>query len=193
MTTSDDVAALTARVIELEAERGVLAALTRYAHAIDYGDESAWVDTFTPDGVFEVHSRFSDQVTTYAGHEQLALYAAQHSRPPALWHKHLVVEPIVSVTGATSRCLSYVVAFIDSDGTAAVKLFGRYRDRLSRGADGVWRFSHRLGEIEAVSPNMPMLPFTRPYKPWVTPPAPTASASRVGLPAFDWVDAGDGT
>ena len=35
-------------------ERAILRLLHRYAHAMDYGDESAWVDVFTADGVFDL-------------------------------------------------------------------------------------------------------------------------------------------
>ena len=40
----------------LEAEREIVRTLHRYAHSIDYGDEAAWLDRFTEDGVFDIRS-----------------------------------------------------------------------------------------------------------------------------------------
>ena len=45
------------RLALLEAESAILKNLYRYGHAIDYGDEEAWVDCFTEDGVFDVRAR----------------------------------------------------------------------------------------------------------------------------------------
>ena len=42
------------RLARLEAEAAILRTLHRYGHAIDAGDEAAWVDLFTPDGEFQV-------------------------------------------------------------------------------------------------------------------------------------------
>ena len=72
--------ALERRLEILEAERGVLKTLHAYAHAIDYGDEAGWVDCFTPDGIFEVHSSVAEFNFRVAGEHDLRRFIGVHSR-----------------------------------------------------------------------------------------------------------------
>ena len=48
---------LTRRLAALEAERGVLATLYKYGHALDYGAEADWVDCFAAAAHYEVRER----------------------------------------------------------------------------------------------------------------------------------------
>jgi ketosteroid isomerase-like protein len=122
-----------ARLELLEAERAITRTLHRYAHSIDYGDEEAWVDCFTEDGVF----------------------IARHTRAPELWHKHLLVEPAIDVEGDTASCVSYLAVVMEHDDMPVLRVFGRYRDRLERGDDGRWRFRERIAEIESMRADLP--------------------------------------
>lgn len=159
--TASDIAALTARLDLLEAERGVLRTLYRYGHAIDYGLEADWVDCFLPDGAYELRFRAKPRNynplrgtptplgARHVGHDQIHAFAANHTRPPGRWHKHFMVEPIIDVAGDTARVQSYF-ARIDHEGSAAqLRSFGRYIDILKRCADGRWRFAERIAEIES--------------------------------------------
>ena len=85
---------LEARVALLEDEQAILKNLYRYGHSIDYGDEEAWVDCFTEDGVFDVRARLSHQPNrVISGRDELRAFIQRHTRAPELWHKHLLIEP----------------------------------------------------------------------------------------------------
>jgi hypothetical protein len=144
---------LTARLQLLEDERAVLATLYRYGHALDYGAEADWLDCFTPDATYEL--RYPPGVaiigrpTTYRGHDALAAFVANHSRAPDRYHKHLLVEPVITLDGDLATGTSYFVRIDDDEGERVLYAFGRYLDELARGADRRWRFTSRVAEIES--------------------------------------------
>jgi hypothetical protein len=148
---------LETRLALLEAERGVVRNLHRYAHAIDYGLEDEWVDCFTEDGVFDVRSRHAHQLKRLiSGREELRSFISRHTRAPERWHKHLMVEPLVHVEGPdTARSDSYLAVVMEHEDMPVLRVFGRYRDRLERGADGLWRFRERVAEIESMRADLP--------------------------------------
>lgn len=148
---------LEARLERLEAEREIVQTLHRYAHSIDYGDEEAWLDCFTEDGVFDIRSRHAHQLKRrISGREELRTFIAGHTRAPELWHKHLLVEPLVDMTGShTATCRSYLAVVMDHEDVPILRVFGRYRDTLERGADGRWRFRERIAEIESMRADLP--------------------------------------
>ncbi len=158
---------LEARLSLLEAERAIVATLHRYAHSIDYGDEPGWVDCFTEDGVFDVRSRHAHQLKRLiSGRAELAAFIARHTRAPELWHKHLLVEPLVEVTGPDSgTCNSYLAVVMEHENAPVLRVFGRYRDRLARGDDGRWRFRERIAEIESMRADLPPFVDGRPTDP----------------------------
>jgi 3-phenylpropionate/cinnamic acid dioxygenase small subunit len=145
----------------LRDEQAVLDTLYRYSHCIDYGREEEWVDCFTDDGVWD--SRRSPiaargvpgrpgQSWVVQGREQLAKFVASHTRPPQAWHKHLLCEPRVELSGDRAEVDSYFVR-IDVDPTGSfIRAFGRYRDSLVRCPDGRWRINHRIAEIDGTHP-----------------------------------------
>jgi hypothetical protein len=147
---------LEARVALLEDERAVLKTLHRYAHSIDYGDEEAWVDCFAEDGVFDIRARLSHQPNrVVTGREELRAFIHGHTRAPELWHKHLLVEPLIEVDGDTATCSSYLAVVMEHDDEPILRVFGRYRDRLVRCPDGRWRFHERIAEVESMRRGLP--------------------------------------
>lgn len=144
---ADDVSTLLLRLQTLEDERLVLRTLYRYGPGLDYGCESAWLDCFTADGIFEV--RYEDTTLRMAGHAALRRFAEQHTHAPEYRHKHLVLDPLIEVDGATARAESYFARLDRVDGRPVIRSFGRYLDRLVRCADGAWRFAERMAEVEA--------------------------------------------
>ena len=141
------------RLRVLEDERAVLRTLHRYAHCIDYGLEAEWVDLFTEDGVFDVR-RMKDGTGPphrESGRDQLRRYIAQHTRAPAKYHKHFMVEPAIRVDGDEATVECYFTRLDEREGGPFVLAFGRYRDRLVKSADGRWRFRERIVEVEARS------------------------------------------
>jgi SnoaL-like protein len=141
---------LAARLARLEDEREIVSTLYGYGHALDYGREEDWVDCFTEDGVFDVRTRAGEPFARCDGREQLLEFARGHTRPPAAYHKHFVVDPVIELEGDTARVDSYF-ARLDAGpdgGHAHVLAMGRYRDELVRSPDGVWRIKYRLAEIQ---------------------------------------------
>jgi SnoaL-like domain len=137
-----------ARLEALEAERGVLATLYRYGHALDYGAEADWVDCFVPTAHYEIRGT-DGRVRTYNGQDALAAFAARHTRVPERFHKHVVMDPVVAIDGERATAVSYFMRLDDADGERVVYAFGRYRDELVRGEDGRWRFAVRIAEVES--------------------------------------------
>jgi 3-phenylpropionate/cinnamic acid dioxygenase small subunit len=160
MTESDrsQLAALVARVEALEEQQAILDLLYRYGHAIDYGLEGEWVDCFTPDGAFDMRHRFSGPSAVgpwesadrrLEGHEALRRFVSAHTRAPDCYHKHVVIEPRITMGDRQAAVVSYFMFVHENDGRCEVGAFGRYRDRLVRCNDSVWRFAERIAEIEA--------------------------------------------
>lgn len=137
---------------ELLEEREILRLLHRYAHAMDYGDEQGWVDVFTPDAVFDVVEVVGGRrVNREEGHADLARYITGYPKPPQFC-KHVIVNPLVDVTGDEARVEAYWL-FLQRDdptGHPVVSAFGRYHDRLVK-RDGRWRIAERFAEVEATT------------------------------------------
>ena len=148
------MSSLEARVTALEQQSAVLAALHRYGPALDYGNEREWVDCFTADGEFSATDpRGQVRAMSIRGAEALLQFAQGHSRAPDVWHKHLVVDPVIDADAGRARSSSYYVLLVaDADGVPAIGTFGRYEDDLEPGPDGRWRFAHRHITVESWSP-----------------------------------------
>jgi len=153
---------MAAQLRRLEDERAILRTLHAYGHAIDYGDEEAYVDLWAPDGAFDARGRsLSDVTRVVRGREALADFAAHFSRPPDGWHKHLLIEPLVDVGGDDARAFSYFAVLREEEDTPFVWVFGRYCDTLRRCADGRWRFVLRIAEVESVDTRYGSLAYVR--------------------------------
>jgi hypothetical protein len=172
VTTLTDIEDLTRRLAALEAERDILQTLNRYGHTIGLGDEAGWLDLFEPDGVFEIHRRdfgagdiahpHPDQrkgaangPTVYDGRDQLVRFISRHPHPPARYHKHTVLDSVVTLDGTDAADVASFFIRLDAgpDGAPHVTAFGRYIDRMRRGADGRWRFAHRRCNVESRGPD----------------------------------------
>jgi ketosteroid isomerase-like protein len=147
------------RVARLEAEAAIVRTLHRYGHAIDAGDEAAWVDLFTEDGEFRVRGPGVDY--TIAGRDELRAFSARHSRRPEALHEHVMVQPVISVDGDRATCVSRFFVIVMDGERPVVRTFGTYHDVLERGDDGEWRFAVRRPEIDAAAPGLPPLAYAR--------------------------------
>ncbi|WP_157215537.1 nuclear transport factor 2 family protein [Flavisphingomonas formosensis] len=161
MTTID---ALAARLAALEDERAVRALIERYGHLIDYGRDAEWVAAFTSDGAYELifrcgvppamaeafpHAILAADRFRVEGAEALAGFIATHTYAPNAWHKHVVVDPQITIDGDDATAESYFLRIDLIEGRREILSFGRYRDRIVRGADGIWRFAERVMEVES--------------------------------------------
>jgi ketosteroid isomerase-like protein len=158
MSAPADLTELLARVRALEDERDVIRTLHRYGHALDAGDEDAWVDLFTEHGTFSASGRDPGHTTfSIRGREELRAFVAGHSRPPHGHHQHHVAEPLVTLDGDTATCRSTMFVVMDHEQRPVLRVFGRYEDRLERGDDGAWRFTARVAAIDAMQAGLPPL------------------------------------
>ncbi len=144
--------AVSDRLQLLEDERAILETLYQYGHSMDYGPDADFVDCFTQDGVWDVRMRkAADSSFVCRGHDELRASLAQQTgvRPPALYAKHLLVEPRIVVTGDRASVQSYFLRTEPQDtGPTQIVASGRYLDDLVRCDDGRWRFSERIAEID---------------------------------------------
>jgi ketosteroid isomerase-like protein len=143
----------------LEAEAAILRTLHRYGHAIDAGDEAAWVDLFTPDGEFRVRGPGDAPGYTISGRAELAAFIARHSRRPEAFHEHVVVQPLIEVDGDRATCVSRFFVIVMDGPQPVVRAFGTYHDSLA--FDGTWRFVVRRAEIDAAAPGLAPLAYAR--------------------------------
>lgn len=139
------------RLRQLEDQQAILQTLYGYGHGLDYGLEDAWIDCFTEDAVLDWPGR-----ALMRGHAELRVGFRAHTHAPAVYHKHVVVEPMVTIDGDTATVHSMFARLDRYPDGPGIRAFGRYRDRLVRGADGRWRFCERYPEIEAVRTQSPI-------------------------------------
>ena len=98
---------------KLVAERDIRRTMVAYAESIDYGDNQAWADTFTADGVFDVRRR-GEPLFKHVGTEALLGFVATHSHAPDRYHKHLLGLPTIEVSGDTASARAYFTMLHES-------------------------------------------------------------------------------
>jgi ketosteroid isomerase-like protein len=135
-------------------ERAITRAIHAYAHAMDSGDEAAWVAAFTDDAVFDVVEVVGGKrVHREDGRDDLAAYIAQYPKPPD-FRKHVVVDPVIDVDldAGTATVLAFWLLLAREEGTGRpiTTAFGRYRDRWQK-VDGRWRIHERFADVEATA------------------------------------------
>jgi 3-phenylpropionate/cinnamic acid dioxygenase small subunit len=141
---------LTDLLARIDAERSIAATLYRYGDALDHGNREEFLDCFTPDSHYEVAMRIDPSSDfSYDGHEELRSYFDGHTHAPDAFHKHLTMNPLITVDGGGADVQSYFLR-VDSPqaGPAVVLAAGRYIDRFERGDDGSWRIRSRRCEVE---------------------------------------------
>jgi 3-phenylpropionate/cinnamic acid dioxygenase small subunit len=150
------------RLMALEARASIEDRLYEYSHAIDVADEERWIDCFTKDGVFDVRGRLPGQTTLVVrGHEELREFVRRHSRPPLMYHRHLLLQPCITIANGKATATGYTMVLMEHEGEPVVRLFGTARDALVHESDGAWRFETRTVVIESMKAGLPALSFAR--------------------------------
>ncbi|MFO0687833.1 MAG: nuclear transport factor 2 family protein [Myxococcota bacterium] len=131
-----DLAAAIAEARELESIRTTL---QQYAMFLDDGRVADFLDLFTQDAVFT-----ADEFT-YDGRDAIRTELAEKPRGPG---KHLPFPALIELDSPTSAHAwsDFLRVKIEREGDPTswvVTSMGRYYDRLTKGADGRWRFSRR--------------------------------------------------
>lgn len=119
----------------------------RFAELNDEGRYDEVAALFTEDASF---ARPSAPDKPFVGREQIL--QSFLARPKGLPRRHLVANPVVTITGpTTATAICYTVLLAESDeGTGTISV-GGFRDELERVGD-VWKFKSRKGftDIEPV-------------------------------------------
>jgi len=158
------------RVRALEDREEILRTINQYGHTIGFGDQKGWLDCFTDDALFEVHPRKGTikgthphpeilagsvgGVIRYSGRDELSRFISKHPSPPARYHKHMAIDPIITLDGDSATVVSFYVRLdAGKDGSPYLTAFGIYRDRMVRAADGRWRIRERIAETQSRGPD----------------------------------------
>jgi ketosteroid isomerase-like protein len=129
----------------LEEKDAIRELLARYCFHFDNGEFDAWLDLFTPDGIFDLGTR-----GRFAGRESLQKFLKSLPLTNGLpLMKHCVLNSIVDVVGDHATAQSYVVVVRDGD-VLAVSVAGRYYDSLAKTGGG-WRFTERKVHFDLMS------------------------------------------
>lgn len=139
------------RLRRLEDEKAILDTLHAYGHHLDYGLEDAWIDCWTEDAVLDWPGR-----AFMRGHAELRAGFRAHSHAPVMYHKHVVIAPMVTLQGDSASVQSMFARLDRYPDGPGIRAFGRYCDKLVRCPDGRWRFTERLPEIEGVRAQAPL-------------------------------------
>lgn len=135
------------------AQREIETVMRRYSHSIDYGHEEQWVQCFTEDGVFLRRDAITRETSiSGAGAAGLRAFISAHSRAPAVFHKHMLTSPLITVTGERASSESYFVLLVEDDGAPRIGTFGRYLDQWRYDRARGWRIEQRIYEAEAWNP-----------------------------------------
>ena len=141
----------TERLARIEDERAIVATLYAYGTALDYGDRDLFLDCFTADASYVVVMRLEAQAGfTFHGHDELRGYFDNHTHAPAAYHKHVTVNPAITIDGDEASASSYFLRVDSGQESAPAVVFasGRYVDKLTRDDRGRWRIVSRLCEVE---------------------------------------------
>lgn len=143
------------RLQVLEDRRAIVRTLFAYGHCLDYGDEAGFMDCFAADGELG----WSMYPQPLKGHDQIRAGFRRHTHAPDAWHKHMLVQPQISVDGDSALVRSMFFRLDPYISTAGPEIyaFGRYVDTLVRCADGHWRIRNRIVEKEAARAQAPAL------------------------------------
>jgi ketosteroid isomerase-like protein len=145
---------------ELQDERAIVRALYQYAHGLDYGPEQAFVDVFSPDGSWQrVEGR--RPARSFQGEVGIRQMYRDHVHAPEYFHKHVVANPYVELTGDEAVARSYLILIAEHPEGPYVRAFSRCTDQFVRSPDGAWRIRSREAELECWSGrDFPPTPWT---------------------------------
>jgi hypothetical protein len=157
--TNAALEALRMRITRLEDERAILDTLHRSGQTIDSGQDRAWAELFTEDGVFLCVDRFGNAIVREEGREALAKWVRDFKAGETLLMKHCVLAPVVTISGDTAEVVSQYANLVENQDRFAppqIRFMGSYRDEMVKDIDGKWRFRQRTSLTDAPLVNLPM-------------------------------------
>jgi hypothetical protein len=148
--SGSDLTAILRRLQTLEDERSILRTLYSYGHCYDYNDHAGWLDCFTDDAKYQVMISGGKIMIACEGRRQLEDWIRNHPHPAERWTQHLLMEPMIAISGDQAKSVAYFVRTDDHAEVPYISATGRYFDELARCRDGGWRFTSRRAELETV-------------------------------------------
>ena len=151
MSNTDVLQELAGRLERLESEQAIRETMVRYAQTLDYGDSAGWAACYTADGVFDVRRR-GEPLFRHQGSQALAEFADGHTSAPAVYHKHVLGLPSITLApdGKSATASTYFMMVHESPNGPQVLVFGRYLDEFARSENAGWRFAERIVDMEDV-------------------------------------------
>jgi 3-phenylpropionate/cinnamic acid dioxygenase small subunit len=151
MTETDVLQDLAGRLDRLESEQAIRETMVRYAQTLDYGDSAGWAACYTADGVFDVRRR-GEPLFRHEGSQALAAFADGHTSAPAVYHKHVLGLPSITLSedGKSATASTYFMMVHESPDGPQVLVFGRYLDEFARSEDAGWQLAERVVDMEDV-------------------------------------------
>lgn len=136
-----------------EAVRDLVA---RYTWAGDRGRSAELAALFAPGGVLDVGDhggRWEGQTHIAEQLDEVGKRVAESGSSPGPVRHHVssLVIDVTSPSEATSSSYFLVLTAIGVDH------WGRYRDRVALGADGIWRFTERTVRVDGHTPGSLMV------------------------------------
>jgi hypothetical protein len=137
--------AILARLKILEDRTAIVELLHRVCFTIDSDVAGDWLDCFVAEGVFSWGSDpDAPPVLDLRGREALASWFNNHrASNPVGSQTHIVLHPMVTVTGDTATVASSYMTLRIIGGDLLVASAGRYADRAWRDPKGRWRLVER--------------------------------------------------
>jgi 3-phenylpropionate/cinnamic acid dioxygenase small subunit len=125
-------------MFNLEDREKVRELFARFCHSIDEGRYEQWVNTFTPDGVFD-----SPVAGRHAGRDGLLRFTRNlaSSEMGKVKQRHLITNLSMSLEADRGTTVCNLTVWVTRDGATTLLLVGGYNTRL-RKMDGEWYFEN---------------------------------------------------
>ncbi|MEE4596033.1 nuclear transport factor 2 family protein [Streptomyces sp. DSM 41524] len=117
----------------------------KYMHTLDLGDRDGWLSCWTEDGYFERYK----STNRARGIEELGTLIFDKA-PHGF---HITSDYAITIDGDSATVQCYLL-FINELKKCEVSMFGVYRDKVRRTADG-WRYSERVFEPKYIVHSIP--------------------------------------
>ena len=118
--------------------------MARYNFALNFGDEKAWVDCFTQDGVFECP--FGTHKGSSALYQYISERTEERQEHPI---RHMLSNIIIDVQDDRASAKSYLLMMQVLPEGMKLLTTGTYADDLVK-MEGAWRFSHRKVQLDSM-------------------------------------------
>ena len=125
--------------LDMHAKAAITELLHRYCHNADYNPPERMRELFTPDGIFEIPA----MELHFEGIDAIVAFFTASRAASTSGARHVISNVLIEGDADRATSSAYLQVLGDRDGVMGLVAFGRYLDKLQRGSDGNWRFTHR--------------------------------------------------